>query len=35
MVYRIFVEKKPGFDQEAEALCRELTDILGISSLTS
>ena len=34
MVYRIFVEKKPGFTQEAEALQRELTDFLGISSLT-
>ena len=34
MVYRIFVEKKPGFDQEAEALFRELTEILGIASLT-
>ena len=34
MVYRIFVEKKPGFDQEAEALRRELTDFLGVASLT-
>ena len=34
MVYRIFVEKKPGFAQEAEALRRELTDFLGITSLT-
>ena len=34
MVYRIFVEKKPGFAQEAEALQRELTDFLGIGSLT-
>ena len=33
MVYRIYVEKKPGFAQEAEALCRELTDFLGIASL--
>ena len=34
MVYRIFVEKKPGFAQEAEALQRELNDFLGIRSLT-
>ena len=34
MVYRIFVEKKPAFDQEAEALRRELTDFLGVASLT-
>ena len=34
MVYRIFVEKKQGFAQEAEALFRELKDFLGISSLT-
>ena len=33
MVYRIFVEKKPGFAQEAEALCRELRSFLGIESL--
>ena len=34
MVYRIFVEKKPGFAQEAEALRRELTDFLGVAGLT-
>ena len=34
MVYRVFVEKKPGFAQEAEALRRELRDFLGISSLS-
>ncbi len=34
MVYRIFVEKKPAFDQEAEVLRRELTDFLGVASLT-
>ena len=34
MVYRIFVEKKPGFDQEAETLRKELTDFLGVASLT-
>ena len=33
MVYRIFVEKKPGFAQEAEALCRELRSFLGIGGL--
>ena len=33
MVYRIFVEKKPAFAQEAESLCRELTDFLGVRSL--
>ena len=34
MVYRVFTEKKPGFDQAAEALCRELNSFLGIRSLT-
>ena len=34
MVYRIFVEKKPGFAQEAEALLRELTGFLGVTGLT-
>ena len=34
MVYRVFVEKKAGFDQEAESLRLELRDILGIASLT-
>ncbi len=33
MVYRVFVEKKPGFAQEAEALCRELTEFLGVRNL--
>ncbi len=33
MVYRIYVEKKPGFDGEAQGLLAELTDLLGISSL--
>ena len=33
MVYRIYVEKKPGFDGEAQGLCHELVDLLG--SLTS
>ena len=34
MVFRCFAEKKPGFDVEAGALCRELTQQLGISALT-
>ena len=34
MVYRIYVEKKPGFDVEAEGLKKELTSLLGIQSLT-
>jgi len=33
MVYRIFVEKKPGFAHEAEALCREMNSFLGITGL--
>ena len=34
MVYRVFVEKKPGFDVEARQLLHELQEILGITSLT-
>mgnify|MGYP003611704852 CR=1 FL=1 len=34
MVYRIYVEKKPGFDVEATGLKNELTSLLGIQSLT-
>ena len=34
MVYRIYVEKKPGFDGEANGLKNELTGLLGIRSLT-
>ena len=34
MVYRIYVEKKPGFDVEANGLKNELTSLLGIQSLT-
>ena len=34
MVYRIYVEKKPGFDVEANGLKNELTGLLGIQSLT-
>ena len=33
MVYRIYVEKKPGFDGEAQGLCHELVDLLGIKAL--
>ncbi len=33
MVSRIYVEKKPGFDVEAQQLKGELTDILGIQGL--
>ena len=33
MVSRIYVEKKPGFDVEAQQLFHELRDILGIASL--
>ncbi len=34
MVYRIYVEKKPGFDVEAEGLKNELVSLLGIEGLT-
>ena len=34
MVFRIYVEKKPGFDVEARQLQTELRDILGIESLS-
>ncbi len=34
MVYRVYVEKKPGFDHEARALYGELKSFLGISGLT-
>ncbi len=33
MVYRIFVEKKAAYAQEAEALYRELSEFLGVRSL--
>ena len=33
MVYRIYVEKKPGFDVEAEGLRSELVSLLGIKEL--
>ena len=34
MVSRIYVEKKPGFDGEAQSLERELKTLLGIDALT-
>ena len=34
MVYRVYVEKKKGLEHEANSLYRELTEMLGISSLT-
>ena len=34
MVYRVYVEKKPGFDHEASALYNELKSFLGIAGLT-
>ena len=35
MVSRVYVEKKPGFDVEAQQLSAELRTILGVSCLTS
>ncbi len=34
MVYRIFVEKKPGFDHEATALLKEVNEMLELRSVT-
>ncbi len=33
MVCRVYVEKRPGLDNEARSLCRELTDLVGIKGL--
>ena len=36
MVYRIYVEKKEGFDHEAKALlkeCRELLELRGVENI--
>ena len=33
MVYRIFVEKKPGLDNEARALLSDARSLLGITEL--
>ena len=35
MVYRIYVEKKQGFDHEAQSLTREVRELLEISSVES
>ena len=35
MVFRVYVEKKPGFDGEAKSLERELRTLLGVSALTN
>ncbi|MGX8699397.1 MAG: AIR synthase-related protein, partial [bacterium] len=35
MVYRVFVEKKPGLRHEADGLLAELREVLGIGGLTS
>ena len=35
MVYRIYVEKKEGLANEAISLCRELTEMLGINTLSN
>ena len=35
MVYRIYVEKKKGFDHEAKSLSKEARDLLGLSSVDS
>jgi phosphoribosylformylglycinamidine synthase len=35
LVYRVYVEKRPGFDVEAQALKRDLTDFLKIEGLES
>ena len=34
MVYRVFVEKKSGLDNEAKALLHEARSLLGITALT-
>ena len=33
MVYRIFVEKKPGFDHEAQALFAEAKNLLELKNI--
>ena len=32
MVYRIFVEKKPGLAGEADSLCADLRTLLGMTA---
>ena len=34
MVYRVYVEKKKGLEHEANSIYREITEMLGITSLT-
>ena len=34
MVYRVYVEKKPGLDQEAQALMNDAKNLFGITGLT-
>ena len=34
MVYRVYVEKKAGFDHEAQSLLNEVRSLLGIESVT-
>lgn len=34
MVYRVYVEKKPGFDGKSESLKKELADVLGVKGIT-
>ena len=33
MVYRVYVEKKEGFDGKTASLCKELSDVLGVKGL--
>ena len=33
MVYRVYVEKKEGFDGKIASLCKELSDVLGVKGL--
>ena len=35
MVYRIYVEKKAGFDHEAQSLTKEVRELLEINSVKS
>ena len=35
MVYRVYVEKRPGLTAEADALAGDIRTLLGISSLES
>ena len=35
MVYRVYVEKKPGLDHEAQALKGDLQSLLGIRGLAN